>query len=91
VLVLQPACLKMFADFGGTLPPLTQAFLKPWLPPVLSSVAPIAMGLTIGLNAPGPFRGVASVVSVLFTLGQMVAFMLSMYLPIFAIAEAINT
>lgn len=90
VVKLQPAYLSLFADMGAELPALTQAFLRPWLPPVLSSVAPITMGLSIGFNAPSPLRVVAYFVAAFFTLAQVGGFMVAMYLPVFTIADRIH-
>lgn len=87
---LQPSYAGLFADFGGALPALTQAFLTPWLPPLLAAFAPIVMGVSVGFDAPGPLRTVASFVAALFTFGQMAGFMVAMYLPVFALAGSIK-
>ena len=36
--VIAPLYLKMFADFGASLPQLTQLMLKPWAPIALAMV-----------------------------------------------------
>ncbi len=87
---VQPAFAKMFTSFGSELPLFTQLCLRPWFPIVLALFAPAITGLGIAIGSSTTARALTMGAAVLLTLGLPALFLIGMYLPIFAIAEAIK-
>lgn len=89
VAVLQPNYTQLFADFGGTMPTPTRFFLSAWVPPLLALPGPAVLGWALARRAAQPWRLAAYGVVGLFSLVQVVGFMVSMYLPLFAVERLI--
>lgn len=85
-LVIAPVYVKMFADFGSRLPQLTLLMVKPWAPLGLAIGCFAIVASSTRIEA----KWLALTVSVVTTLAQPTLFLVAMYLPIFAIAEAIK-
>lgn len=84
--VIAPVYVKMFADFGSQIPQLTQLMAKPWAPVALAVGCFVIVASSTRLEA----KWLALTVSLVTTLAQPALFLVAMYLPIFAIAEAIK-
>ena len=89
-LLMQPTYRKMFADFGSTLPLITKIMLNP-LTLLVAGVVPMA------LMAEGVLRQrseaeqlVRCVVGIVGAAGLIVAFVLALYLPVFALAGELH-
>lgn len=85
-----PAYKGMFADFGGPLPTATGLVLSLWFP-LLVGLAPLVL-LVLGLatNVALSTRRILIVASFLVSLGDFGFLVISLYLPLFEIARAIQ-
>ena len=80
----------MFADFGSTLPLLTQFALRPWVLVVAGSIPmALVLGGVLGKRSE-PEMVAICVIAVGAALGLVIAFAAAMYLPIIGIAGAIK-
>jgi hypothetical protein len=89
-LYIGPRFQKLFADFGGELPALTQLALMPWFPLLLGLIPALMIALSLaGKTSLGVRRGL--IVGALFlSLSASGLCLYGIYSPIFAIAEFIK-
>jgi hypothetical protein len=87
---IAPSFGRMFADFGGPLPPLTQLCLKPWFWLLAALLPCVVVGDGILRNAGTRGRAARLGVAVFLVLALVPLFWVGMYGPIFALSAAIK-
>jgi hypothetical protein len=81
----------MFKDFGNVeLPLLTRVALTTWFPISLGCLAAACAFLGVRMRSSLPRRRALILVAVLSAAGGMIACVIGMYLPIFALAGSIK-
>lgn len=82
---LSAAFQSTFAEFGGELPWITRALLLPWVPIGLAFVCLAVVTAISRVTASG-----AVILAITLVALQPTVFLLAMYLPLFAIADAVR-
>ena len=90
VLKVAPVSAKIYADFGGKLPVLTELCLSIWFPITLGLVPLAVVGLGIVGNAARWTRAILMGVVILLTFALPAIFLVGLYLPILDIAAAVR-
>lgn len=89
-LFVLPTFAAMFAELGSELPALTQLALNRGLVACLALVPPVLAGLALGGVVPQRLRLPAIGAAILFGLVSEALVVVALYLPIFAMADAIS-
>lgn len=90
VMAVQPKLGKLLADFGGELPPFTRLCLQPWFPVVLAAIPVALVGVGILRCATRKTRAALMGATIFLALALPAGFLIGVYLPIFAISDAIR-
>jgi len=87
---IAPSFGKMFADFGSTLPALTQAAMSVWFPLALATIAFVPFALSLDGSRPIGVRRALVLGGAALGGGSAALLLIAMYAPIFRLAENIK-
>ena len=90
VALVQPAFLKLFADFGSELPFFTALWMKRWVPTVGAVLPLVILGEGIARRVDERGRVTRMAIALGLSLLLPLAMLAALYLPIFQLAGAIK-